>query len=251
MALMSEFQKEREAVLKHGTPKEKIKYIWDYYKWHIITPIIVISVIIWYIVHIVTAPDIILNGVLMNAYHTETSITGEELLEEFYKEQEIDSKEEEINLNTSLYYTAGNDNANYETTQALMAWHAADALDFIVGDLPSLTELAYRGYFPDLREVLTEEQIAKYEPYFLYMDQDIYTRRSEILSNLEDASSLEYPDCTKPEEMVDPIPVMIDISKSQKLSEVYTETSEVLTVGITVNVVNKALTLDFIDYLFE
>lgn len=251
MALMDEFKEERDAILKNGTTKQKITYIWDYYKWHIIIPILVVSFIIWYIVHIITAPDIILNGVLVNAYKTETSISSEELLEDFYKEQKIDLKEEEINLNTSMYISADNDSANYESLQALMAWHAADSLDFIAGDAPALTELAYRGYFPDLREMLTEEQIAKYEPYFLYMDKDVYTRRAEMVSSMEDISNVEYPDCTQPEEMVDPIPVFIDMSQSQRLSEIYTETSEVLVIGITENVVDKELTLAFIDYLFE
>lgn len=249
MALMDEFKEERKAVFENGTLKQKTLYIWDYYKWHIIIPLVIIITVVWYIVHIATAPDIILNGVLMNAYGTEVSTSREQLVENFYNEQEINSKEEEINLNTSMYYTAGNDNANYESLQALMAWHAADSLDFIGGDLPALTELAYRGYFSDLREVLTEEQLAEYEPYFLYMDQDFYTKRSELLSNMEEVSSLEYPDCTKPEEMVDPIPILIDMSQSQKLSEIYTETSEVLAVGITANVVNEDMTLDFIEYL--
>lgn len=251
MALMSEFKEERDAVLKNGTLKQKIAYIWDYYKWHIIIPLVIIITIIWYIVHVITAPDIILNGVLINAYKTETSISSEELLEDFYKEQKIDLKEEEINLNTSMYISADNDNANYESLQALMAWHAAGSLDFIGGDLPALAELAYRGYFTDLREVLTEEQIAKYEPYFLYMDQDFYTKRSELLSNMEDVSNLEYPDCTKPEEMVDPIPVLIDMSQSKKLSEVYAESSDILAIGITANVVNKELSLEFIEYLIK
>lgn len=251
MALMDEFKKEREAVWENGTIKEKALYIWDYYKWHIIGPIVVVGVIVWYIVHMLTATDIIMNGVLMNAYGTETSVSSGNILKDFYEEQEIDTDEEEINLNTTLNYLAGNDTANYETLQVLMAWHSADSLDFIGGDLPTLTELSYRGYFYDLRELLTEEQIAKYEPYFVYMDYDFYTRRSEMLSNLEDTSSLEYPDCTKPEDMVDPIPVMIDMSKSQKISELYSESSETIAIGVTMNVVDKELTLAFIDFLFE
>lgn len=251
MALMSEFKEERDAILKNGTLKQKIAYIWDYYKWHIIIPLVLIVAIISHIVNVITAPDIILNGVLMNVYHTETSISREDILEQFYKEQKIDSKEEEVNLNTNMYFTVGNDNTNYETLQVLMAWHAADSLDFIGGDSPTLTELSYRGYFSDLREILTEEQIIKYEPYFLYMDQDFYIHRSEKLDNLEDVSNMEYPDCTKPEEMVDPIPVFIDMNQSSKLSELYAESSDAPAVGITANVVNKERTLDFIDYLFE
>lgn len=68
MALMSEFKEERDAVLKHGTPKEKIAYIWEYYKWHIIIPIVAIILAVTFIVDIVTAPDVLLNGVLLNVY---------------------------------------------------------------------------------------------------------------------------------------------------------------------------------------
>ena len=251
MALMSEFQKERDAVLKNGTVKQKIIYIWDYYKWHIIIPIIVIIAITSHIINVITAPDIIMNGVLLNVYNTETSISNGELLEAFYQKQKIDPKEEEINLNTNLYFSPENANGNYETLQVLMAWHAADSLDFIGGDLPTLTELSYRGYFSDLREVLTEEQITKYEPYFLYMDQDFYIKRSEKIDNLEDVSQMSYPDATKPEEMVDPIPVLIDMRQSEKMTELYGESSEFPAAGITANVTNKESTLDFIDYLFE
>ena len=66
MALMDEFKEERKAVLKNGTIKQKISYIWDYYKWHIMIPLIVVIALISYIVNIVTRPDIILNGVTAN-----------------------------------------------------------------------------------------------------------------------------------------------------------------------------------------
>ena len=251
MALMDEFKEDRNAILKHGTLKEKTKYIWDYYKWHIILPILAVACIIWYIVHLITATDIILNGVFLNVYKTESTTSGEELKEDFYKVQKIDTSEEEITLNTNLYYSTDVINGNYETLQVLMAWHSAGSLDFIGGDLPTLTDFTYRGYFCDLRDILTEEQIAKYEPYFLYMDQDFYIRRSEMASNMEDVSSLEYPDCTKPDEMVEPIPVLIDMKQSEKFSKLYAKRPEIMAFGITANVENKEVTLSFLDYLFE
>lgn len=251
MALMDEFKEERKAIFENGTLKQKALYIWDYYKWHIIIPLIIVITIVWYIVHVITAPDVILNGVILNVYNTKTESSADTLLDDFYKEQKINLKEEEINLNMSLYYTAGNDNANYESSQALMAWLAAGQLDFMTGDVAALTELSYKDYFTDLREYLTDEQIQKYEPYFLYMDYDFYTKRSQKISNMEDVSTMEYPDCTKPEEMVDPIPVMIDMSQSKKLTETYGETSDILAFAITVKDTNKDMTLEFLDYLME
>ena len=131
-------------------------------------PIIVVIALISYIVNIVTRPDIILNGVMLNVYNMESESSPADLLPDFYKEQKIDSKEEEINLNSSLHYSVDNLNTNYQTMQVLMAWLSADQLDFVTGDATSLTDLAYKDYFTDLRDYFTEDELAKYEPYFLY-----------------------------------------------------------------------------------
>ena len=251
MALMDEFKKERDAVLKNGTFKQKAVYIWEYYKWHIIVPILAIIAIASYIVNLVTAPDIIMNGVMLNVHNLESENPSETLLPDFYKEQKVDTKKEEITLNTNLHYSIDNPASNYESAQVLMAWLAAGQLDFITGDAVSLTDLAYKEYFTDLRDYLTEEQLAKYEPYFLYMDYDIYKKRSELINNMDETTIIELPDCTKPEEMADPIPVMIDMSQSEKLKEVYGNTSEVLALGITVKETHKELTSAFLDYLME
>ena len=251
MALMDEFKEERKAVLQNGTTKQKISYIWDYYKWHILIPVIIVIAGISWIVNIITAPDIILNGVMMNIYKMESDFSGEELVNGFYDAHEIDSKEEEINLNMNLYFNSDSANDNYQTLQVLMAWHSADSLDFITSDLPAMTDLTYRGYFSDLREVLNADQLAMYEPYFLYIDQDFFIKRSEKIDEMEDVSDMTYPDPTKPEDMVDPIPVMIDISKSEKIAEAYSTDNNTNAFGITANVQNTETTLNFLDYLME
>ncbi len=251
MALMDEFKEERKAVLENGTTKQKISYIWDYYKWHIIIPLTAIIVIASTIVNLVTAPDILLNGIMLNIYKTESQSSPANLLEDFYKEQEIDQKEEEINLNSNLYYTLDDLSTNYQTMQVLSTWISADQLDFITGDATSLNDLAYKGYFTDLRNYFSEDQLANYEPYFLYMDYDLFLKRMEMSDNLEDVSSIVLPDCTKPEEMKDPIPVMIDMSQSKKMTELYGETFDVLAFGITYKEMNKDMTLKFLEYLME
>lgn len=251
MALMDEFKEERKAVLQNGTIKQKISYIWDYYKWHIMIPLVVVIALISFIVNLVTRPDIILNGVMLNVYNMESQASPADLLADFYKEHEIDSKEEEINLNSSLYYSVDNMNTNYQTMQVLMAWLSADQLDFVTGDTTSLTDLAYKEYFTDLRDYFSEDELAKYGPYFLYIDYDLFLKRAEMADNMEDVSSIVLPDCTKPEEMKNPIPVMIDMSQSKKLTEVYGEMSDVLALGITVKETNKDMTLKFLEYLME
>lgn len=251
MALMSEFQKERDAVLKHGTPKEKIAYIWEYYKWHIIIPLVVIVIVITFIINAVTAPNVLLNGVLLNVYPSESSISGDELLADFYKEQNIDTKKDTITLNSTLYYNADDITTNYQSSQALMAWTAAGQVDFITGDYDTLTELSYRGYFMDLLDFLTEEQLCAYEPYFLYMDKGVYTERLKQSENLEDVSDITYPDCDKPESMTDPIPVLIDMKQSEKLTAVYGSETKSLAIGFVGKGEGLSTATIFLDYLLE
>lgn len=251
MALMSEFQEERDAVLKHGTWKQKASYIWEYYKWHIIIPIVAIVTVTCFIVQVVTAPDILLNGVLLNVYPSESSVGTDDILKEFYQQQNINSKDEEISLNSSLYYSATDSSFNYESSQALMTWAAAGQIDFMTGDSDTLTDLAYRGYFMDLREILTEEQISTYEPYFLYMDMAVYEERNQKADNLEDVSEMEYPDCTKPDDMKKPVPVFLNMNHSQKLTSVYGIETDTLSLGFVESGECLPMATIFLDYLLE
>ncbi len=250
MALMDEFKEERKAVFENGTLKQKALYIWDYYKWHIIIPIAVVSFIVWYIVHIITAPDKLFEGVLLNAYGTETSALTEDMINDYYEEKKINPKDLEASLNTSIYYTVGE--YNYETIQCLMSWRAAGVLDFLVGDVTSISDLAYKGYFIDLRDVLTSEQLEQLEPYFLYMDQDTFTLREETLNNNGDVSTIEYPDCTKPEEMNDPVPIMIDVSQCELLSEIYSENTFSDTLALAIGDEDQVdAVVEFLEYLMR
>ena len=253
MAAMDEFKKEREAV-KNGTLKQKLSYFWDYYKWYVIIPLIIIIAVSTTIYNKVTAPDILLNGILLNCYNLETEQDStSELYQSFYERENINTEESEITLNTTLSYSTDESAAstNYSTLQALMAWTGASTLDFLTGNKEAMTDLSYRGYFVDLREFLTEEQIEQYEPYFLYMDQAVVEKRELAFEKNEDASTIVLPDASNLEDMEEPIPVMIDVSQSEKLAKVYGASAKELTFGVVVNAPNPDMIMTFIDYLME
>lgn len=251
MALMDEFREEREKV-RNGTWKQKLAYFWEYYKWYVIVPALIIGFVGSTIYQKVTAPDIILNGVLLNVYSMEADSGTQKVIDEFSKEKNIDTKEYEVTLNTSMHYTADDTSgtANYESVQALMAWTAAGTVDFIGGDHASLTKLAYNGYFVDLRKFLNKDELKKYEPYFLYMDAAVSNTLDNSLENDVDSATVKIPDCTDPNSMKEPIPVMIDLSKNAKFGEIYTN-SDALAVGLAQNAPNKEMLLEFLDFLIE
>lgn len=219
MALMDEFKEEREKI-KDGTLKEKLSYFWDYYKWYVIVPLIVIIFLGTTIYQKITAPEVILNGVLINAHNIEADTARNKLGADFLKNIEMDAEEYAVTLNTSLSYVDDTDSAssNYESMQALMAWIAAGSIDFLCGDYDTMMALSNHEYFLDLREVLNEEQIKKYEPYFLYTDKNV--------------------------------PIMIDLSKNPKLENIFVD-SDTLALGITVNCPNQNTLIKFIDFLIE
>ena len=267
MAAMDEFRKEREAI-KYAGFKEKVAYFWDYYKWYVIIPVVVIAIISNLIYHKITDPEIILEGVFLNVYNSssDSEYTISDLIEAFKEEQNIDVSEYDVSFRTSYSYVSETQSeasdgtgitmssaasTNYTTLQALQAQAGAGCLDFIAGPQDSMRELAYKGYFADLSEVLTEEQYALYEPYFLYMDMGAIEEYQEAYDNGDYNATISVPDTMSPENMTKPIPVYIDISKCSDLIESYGYDVGTVVFGMVASAPNPDVTLDFIDYLMK
>ncbi len=251
MALMDEFKKERETI-KNGTLKQKAAYFWEYYKWHVIIPVIIITAVSCYIYQLVTKTDDIVNGILLNTNNIEAQALADQVASDFSEEMKIDTKKYSVSLNTALRYNDNNtkDVSNYESMQALMAWVGAGAVDFISGDMDTLSGFAYREYFVDLRKILSKDEIAKYEPYFLYVDMAVIEAQNKAADNNQPIETITIPDCKKPEAMKEPVPVLIDVKQCEALSEIYSG-AETLVLGITGNAPNKEMTLNFLNYIME
>ena len=241
MAAMDEFRAEREAI-KHGTWKQKLSYFWDYYKWHtIITGVVVFSIIsITY--NIITQKDNALSGILLNAYEYDMENSETNLVDEFIELANIDTSEYQVSLNTGLSYlpedAEGGSSYNYSTSQVITAQSGAGELDFVAGPHNSMRDWAYKSLFVDLREILTDEQLELFEPYFLYIDEGIIEKRAEAWDNMEDVSAIAIPESLSPEGMTKPVPVMLDMTKSQKLLDAYGYDVENLAIGIIANAPN-------------
>lgn len=244
MAQMDEFKKEREAI-KTAPLKKRLEYFWDYYKWHTIITIVIISVICGYVHHVVTAKESILNGVLLNSF-TEDDVVST-MIDGFSAREDIDLSRYDIVLNTSLSY--GNSFTSTESQQVIIAQTAAGMIDFFTGDLESMQDLAYSFTFQDLRDVLTQAQLEAYEPYFLYVDQAVLDDITEAADNFDETISISYPDGHDPAAMEDPIPVLIDMSRCDKLTSAYPDVCTEIAFGISASATHTEQTLAFLDYL--
>ncbi len=250
MAAMDEFRKEREAI-KQASLREKFAYFWEYYKWHTIITLVVIVALSSYIYTLATKKDSVLNGVLLNTFSMNAD--GDALLNDFAEAAKIDLDKYTINLNRSLTYSSDPEasSGNYSSLQAMMAWNSAGDIDFITADAETMIDLAYRGYFADLSEILDEEAFTKYEPYMLYMDEAVVEAQQEAYDNMEETTDITIPDPAKPEEMKKPIPVLFDVSMCEELQKAYGYETETLSLGVAKTGKNQEMALNFIDYVMK
>lgn len=225
MAVMDEFKKEREQI-KTAPLNEKIKYVWNYYWVQILLVVGLILTIAGVFFVVTNKKEPVLNGIYVNC-HKEDYVNGE-LIEDFIKEQEIDLKKQEIYFVTNLSYrlddgmTSGS--TNNQTTQALTIYHESGTMDFVTAQREVMEELALKNYFADLADILTEEQYAALEPYFI-----------------------SFPN-SKGEQ----VPVLIDMSKSEILKEGFNdEAKDSLVFGVVIGAPHKEMVGKYIEYLMR
>lgn len=252
MAVMDEFRDEREAI-KSAPLKKKLAYFWTYYKLPTIIAVVAVALIISFVIVVNSSKETLLNGILLNC-KSEGEYTKEDLMDEFFEDQGIDSDKCELELIMDLAYKASGEDEDYSVkndtaNQTILVYSEAGTLDFITGSYDVLMDIAYKGEFADLSEILTEEEYAAYEPYFLYLDMDVYNQRKAILEDGGDASSIQLPDCTDKDSMKEPVPVLIDMSQSEALVKLYDDPAETLALGISGSTDNLEKTLDFVEFL--
>ncbi len=248
MPVMDEFREEREA-LKHGTPKQKWQYFKDYYRWPVIVGVIVVIMVISLIRQIVVKKDEALYAVFLNCYTTEEA--SADLLEDFSTTAEINTDKAEAVIDSSLVLTDDfNDSTSYLTLQKMTVYLASRQIDALAADINTFNHYAYNKTMRDLREVLSPQQQALYEPYYLYIDGKVLEEQQAALENLEEYTA-SYPDPTKPEEMTDPIPVALCLDHCKKLENHFEFFDQPVALGIIANAPRTEMALKFIDYLFE
>ena len=253
MAVMDEFKEER-AALKKASFKEKFNYFWYYYKWYVIGGIALIIMVSSFIHQYLSQKDNVFYAAMLN---TSMMTDGSDLTQGYADYAGIDLESSEVYFDTTLrasidgIYTDILGDESYTTLQKLAVYTSAQELDTMITDMTSFQKYANSYTFYDLRDILTEEQIAKYEPYFYYVDQKIVDEIEAANAAWDDSYVPVYPDPTKPEEMDTPIPVGIFLDASEAAMENFYFRGEGPVMGVYCNTLHLENTLRFIDYLFQ
>lgn len=244
-------EKNQREILKNGTLKEKLQYLWDYYGMWFCLIAGTVAIIIGILISVMTKKEPVLNGIFLNSYSFAHLGVLNEVEDMLLEELELDQKDYEFTVNTSLYYSV-DENSNVDNTtasQTMITQVSTAKLDFILGDLETMLSVAYSDFFIDLSTVLTEEQFVLYEPYLLYIDQAVLD-----VMNAEEASditSVTIPDYDKPDTMEKPVPIMIDVSRCEFLKEFYVHVDEPIVMGWIHNAPHAESMQLFVNFMME
>lgn len=201
--------------------QQKKSYIWDYYKWHIMT---VIGILL---LAIVIVPQIIDNMKPTKLYLTMVNCEwahdeGAVLLDDYAKAYNISTDEYKFTADTSTIIVRDSvDKFSVESAQKLVALIANNTIDVFVSDMDNHTAYSDSGTFFDLSEVLDSGFIEQYK------ERLVYTTDSETGNE---------------------IPTGIYVEDLDKFKDAYL--SEAV-LGIILNTENLEAAKDFIYFVFD
>ena len=249
MPVMDEFKEEREA-MKNGTPQQKLAYFWDYYKWYVIAGAFIIILAVTFIIEQLNRKETCFYALMLNGTEYNYGEANPEYTEGFAEYAGIDKNEYDIIYDATIQIGTGTGD-ELSASQKLLVYITAGELDVMISDPNSLLQYAYQDSFYDLREFLTEEQLAKYAGSFYYIDGAVI----DAINAANDAGQYdyvpEYGDPHHPEDMNDPIPTGIFLSKDCPLMENYLFQSDETVVCVMINTPHPETSLQFIDYLMQ
>lgn len=238
-------------VLRHGSAKEIADHFYEYYRLHFFVVILLLVLAGDLFQTVVTQKDYVLQGMLLNA--NATAEATQNLEDNFLMEAITATEDQEVIFDASVHYSPNEETGDilspYESLQIIQTRIAAAEIDFMVADFETMNYLAYKGYFSNLNEILSEEEYQEFEPYFLFYDRSFAEELEEINEQSDKIMLITYPDPTRPDLMEDPVPIMVDVSNMDKLIQVYPDLDKGYALGFVVTAPNLGNTIEFLRYL--
>lgn len=215
MPAMDEFKKQRKAI-NSKTFKEKLDYFWYYYKLHVFVAIFILILVVTTIIDVVSQKDVAFYVAFLNSFDTDYD---QEFIDEFAQLTDIDLEKYDVYLDTNMYFNvAGYDQASMAAMQNFLAMASNAEIDVVVTDRNVFSNYADNGFFRDLNDFLTPEQLEKYSDHFYYFDGgtlDDAIDYEKIYSS-ELAIPVDTVERRDPSGMEKPIPVGIFLDDSMK-----------------------------------
>lgn len=193
----AEIYKPRKAMtekekLHHMNLKQKLEYLWEYYKIHALIGILAIAVVI-YIIHIIITPNIKteLYAAMINNPVKEPQLT--QMNKEAKAYLKLKPKTQDILFNTNYLFDSSS-NYSPDMKTVLTTHIAAQEVDVIIAPKSIFKTYAYHGFFDKLSDQLpTDLYSSLTDQFYLSSDQDhkeksdygIYLKDSDFYNNVD------------------------------------------------------------------
>lgn len=156
------------------TWKERIGYLWEYYKHVLFLTVIAIALVVS-IISIAVSPDPCFEGVCANVQFSEEGITH--MTAQWLDVMGGNPKKEVANFSTFLFQDVGtSDLPGYTLSMRITPMVFSQALDYMLMDQQALDYYLTQSVFQDLHISLTDEQISQMEDHLVYFEKEDGTK---------------------------------------------------------------------------
>lgn len=178
MAVWDDIKKQHKKVRKKGF-KAMVSYFWDYYKIPTAV-IIVIALFSFYLIRDMASnlPYGFYAMMINSTMHPDGEVIGED----FAGYAGIDTSSYNVLIDTNQTLSTSSYNTyDVSTQERIMAITAAGDLDVMIADQSVFEQYARNSYMTDLRDLMSEDELKKYDGYIYYVD-------GAILKAIEDGT---------------------------------------------------------------
>lgn len=223
--------------------KEQKKRSWivfkEYYLKYIIAAVVCVAFIVGITVIDSMGPDEAMMAILVDVYATEEV---EEYMDGFLEYAGLDPEENAVTLRSFQLDEVNRDSIN--SVQSIVAYLTAGQLDFGIMDRSSFAAYGYMGMYADLRNFLTAEQLASFEGNLFYIEAEDLEAREGLQGD-----EIHPELCGNPDGMKEPVPVGINLSVIDSVSNMFINVENECFAGVVENSERPEMGAKFLEYL--
>lgn len=224
------------------TGKQRVRYLFDYYKLPFVIVFIVLYIIGFLIYREVTHKDTILYTGLVNVVLNEEP--SKQLSEDYLTYAGANPKKEDFRFYTGWFLTTNKDSQYFEYTMAsqikILASIDDEQLDVVLLDRESFDAFSQNGYLYNIEELLKGTELYdQLKPYFVTNIHFLEDNGKDI--NFD--ASIEF------EATSEEFPMGLDISESRFFADI--EYSDTIYLGVIANTPRPEEVIRYLTYLYS
>lgn len=219
--------RQQQLKMKDMSLKGKLTYFWDYYKIHTFVCIFVLILAVTFIHDITTAKDSVFCAYMFHS----SQVSSESLSSSFAEYAELDTENYDCLIDTTMNISLRTyTQYDMAASQKLAALVQAGDLDAAMMDSDVFYNHALSEMFVDLRTILSDEELSRYNDLLYYVDHAEVLRADEDSYYVDDTEEMNNMDVSEeealeeiaaeaeshrhPENMAEPVPVGIYMTDS-------------------------------------